>query len=46
MGEKCMCGHSKDEHGGDPDFPGHTGCNDPECDCIAYEADEDSDDED
>lgn len=31
----CTCGHSKEEHGGDPDYPGATDC--VECECIAYE---------
>lgn len=38
MDKPCVCGHSKEEHGGDPKFPGYTGCS--ECDCIAYEADD------
>lgn len=41
----CVCGHALDEHGGDPEFPGNTGCHgdteDGPCDCIAYEEDED-----
>lgn len=35
----CVCGHSIEEHGNDPEFLGSTACT--ECDCIAYEADED-----
>ena len=46
----CTCGHTEEEHGNDPKFPGSTACNgdhgltreDP-CQCIAYEeADEES----
>lgn len=34
----CQCGHAIEEHGDDPQDPGSTACT--ECDCIAYEADE------
>jgi hypothetical protein len=34
----CICGHSIEEHGRDPEHPGSTACT--ECDCVAYEADE------
>lgn len=36
----CVCGHAREEHGQDPDYPGSAGCR--ECgtdDCIAYEED-------
>ena len=33
----CTCGHTTEEHGHDPDFPGSTAC--AECECIAYDAD-------
>lgn len=33
----CVCGHSIEEHGGDPKYPGSTACS--ECGCIAFEAD-------
>jgi hypothetical protein len=36
-GTACTCGHSVEEHGNDPEFPGSTACD--ECDCIAYESD-------
>lgn len=35
--ETCVCGHDKDEHGGDPEYPGSTACNDETCHCIAFE---------
>lgn len=44
MSETCTCGHSQEEHGHDPKYPGSTACQeceDPEC--IAYEAAEDED---
>ncbi len=31
----CICGHSIEEHGHDPDYPGSMACT--ECDCLAYE---------
>lgn len=34
----CYCGHSAEEHGRDPEHPGSSHCR--ECDCIAYEADD------
>lgn len=37
----CVCGHSVEEHGHDPKYPGSTACT--ECDCIAYEAAEGED---
>jgi hypothetical protein len=37
----CTCGHSHEEHGGDPKYPGSTACD--ECDCVAYECSEDHD---
>jgi hypothetical protein len=39
----CTCGHSVEEHGPDLEHPGSRACD--ECDCIAYEADEDYGDE-
>lgn len=36
----CTCGHSIEEHGGDPEYPGSTACKEDDCDCCAYEADE------
>lgn len=38
--EPCMCGHSVEEHGNDPKYPGSIACTGKGCDCIAYEADE------
>ncbi len=35
----CTCGHSPEEHGNDPQFPGSTACSVEGCDCIAYESD-------
>lgn len=42
----CACGHSEEEHGHDPKYPGSTACT--ECkDCVAFESDEeDEEDED
>lgn len=48
----CTCGHSEDDHGHDPKFPGSTQCRagstDPEkdamlddCECICFEWDGD-----
>jgi len=39
--EACTCGHSPEEHGHDPRYPGSTSCT--ECDCVAYECCEDHD---
>ena len=41
----CTCGHSKEEHGNDPEYPGSTACS-AECDggtceCMAFEAEDD-----
>lgn len=36
----CTCGHSPEEHGDDPKYPGSTACSAADCDCIAYEADD------
>lgn len=41
MKNACYCGHSEEEHGHDPAYPGSTACT--ECDCIAYEEDRDTD---
>lgn len=41
----CYCGHAPEEHGGDPKLPGSTKCQIPDCDCIAYEADEDAEED-
>jgi hypothetical protein len=41
----CTCGHSKEELGHDPKYPGSTACTNPDCDCIAYEPDESEEDE-
>jgi hypothetical protein len=40
----CTCGHSKEEHGHDPEYPGSTACQaeferGEACDCIAFESD-------
>lgn len=37
----CTCGHSEEEHGHDPKFPGSTACHADDCDCIAYEEGDD-----
>lgn len=36
----CTCGHSIEEHGGDPKYPRSTICHADGCDCIAYEEDD------
>lgn len=47
MFEPCVCGHSHEDHGHDPEFPGSTACHHQDlfdlvddCDCIAFDADE------
>lgn len=40
----CTCGHAEEEHGGDPEFPGSTACQDEDCNCIAFEEFEEDDD--
>lgn len=35
----CTCGHDEDEHGGDPEFPGSSRCNNGDCDCVCFESD-------
>lgn len=40
----CTCGDVLDEHGGDPEYPGATSCNVKDCECVAFEADEDAED--
>lgn len=36
--DPCTCGHSPEEHGREPAYPGSTACRECE-DCVAYEAD-------
>lgn len=36
----CACGHARDEHGGDPQYPGSTACSVFNCDCVAYESED------
>lgn len=45
MDKTCVCGDAKDEHGHDPEHPGSTACAVEGCDCIAYEADEDAEED-
>lgn len=40
----CTCGHSEEEHGNDPEYPGSTACQaivedgtDEPCECVAFE---------
>lgn len=33
----CACGHSIEEHGHDPKYPGSTACTEENCDCVAFE---------
>ena len=37
MDRPCICGHSIEEHGRDPNYPGSTACSIEGCGCIAYE---------
>ena len=44
--DTCVCGHVRDEHGGDPVYPGSTACTvegdvygHGPCRCIAFEED-------
>ena len=42
----CKCGHSRGNHGVDPDWPGHTNCD--LCSCVEFEpesSEEEDDDE-
>ncbi len=39
----CTCGHDEEEHGGDPEYPGSSACTIDACDCVCFEADEESD---
>lgn len=39
--DPCHCGHTPEEHGREPAYPGSTACREcPEGDCIAYEVGE------
>lgn len=40
--EICTCGHTEEEHGGDPIYKGSTACQVDDCDCTSFEADEES----
>ena len=42
MERTCECGHSEDDHGHDPKFPGSSACRDDDCTCIAFEWDGDT----
>lgn len=44
--DPCTCGDSTEEHGRDPKYPGSTACTVEGCDCVAYEADREFNDED
>lgn len=33
----CCCGHTFEEHGGDPQFPGATNCQIDDCGCCCFE---------
>jgi hypothetical protein len=41
----CACGHSKEEHGHDPVYPGSSACAVDGCACVAYESCEDESEE-
>lgn len=36
--DTCACDHVRDEHGGDPDYPGSTACAIDGCDCVCFDA--------
>lgn len=36
----CYCGHCRDDHGHDPKYPGSMACQMDDCDCIAFDKDE------
>jgi hypothetical protein len=42
----CICGHSIEEHGHDPKYPGSTACQVEGCECFAWEPGDDEGDED
>lgn len=42
--DSCVCGHSVEEHGGDPLYPGSTAC--AACECVAYEEEEEEEEDD
>jgi len=42
----CHCGHAPEEHGRDPKLPGSTACQIAGCDCIAYEAENQEEEDD
>ena len=43
----CYCGHVLDEHAADPKYPrGSLRCTVEGCDCIAFEENEDAEEED
>jgi hypothetical protein len=35
----CTCGHTLEEHGGDPKYPRASACRIEDCDCISFEED-------
>lgn len=39
----CACGHALEEHGGDPEYPGSTSCNEDDCECVAFESEPEED---
>jgi hypothetical protein len=45
MPTTCTCGHEEDEHGGDPQYPGSSACNVDDCDCLSYEEDDDTEED-
>jgi len=38
----CLCGHVRDEHGGDAWYPNSTACTVEGCTCVAFERDDDA----
>ena len=40
MDGDCACGHAREDHGHDPEYPGFTACTEDDCDCIAYESED------
>lgn len=41
----CVCGDVEDEHGQDPEFPGSSACSIEGCDCVAWEWNEEDEED-
>lgn len=40
-----VCGHAEEEHGHDPKYPGSTACQVEGCSCIAWEPENEDEEE-